>query len=49
MYRYLMETYYGIKVKQQIIAHIDDNGVNSYLPPYYKGHMEAISNLRKES
>jgi ATP-dependent exoDNAse (exonuclease V) beta subunit len=49
LYRYLLETYYGLKIKQQIIAHIDDNGVNAYLPPYYKGHMEAISNLRKDT
>ena len=49
LYRYILEEYYGIKIKQQIIAHIDDYRVNAYLPPYYKGHMEAISNLRKDS
>ena len=49
LYRYLLETYYGLKIKQQIIAHIDDYRVNAYLPPYYKGHMEAIVDLRKES
>ena len=49
LYRYILEEYYGLKIKQQIIAHIDDYSVNSYLPPYHKGHMEAISNLRKDS
>ena len=49
LYRYLLETYYGLRIKQQIIAHIDDYRVNAYLPPYYKGHMEAIANLRKGS
>ena len=48
LYRYLLEEYYGLNIKQQIIAHIDDYSVNSYLPPYYKAHMEAIAKLRKE-
>ena len=47
-YRYILETYYGLNIKQQIIAHIDDYNVNAYLPPYYKAHMEAIANLRKD-
>ena len=47
LYRYILETYYGLNIKQQIIAHIDEYQVNAYLPPYYKGHMEAIANLRK--
>ena len=47
LYRYLLETCYGLKIKQQIIAHIDNYRVNAYLPPYYKGHMEAIASLRK--
>ena len=48
LYRYILEEYYGLKIKQQIIAHLTDYGVESFLPPYYKGHMEAIANLRKE-
>ena len=48
LYRYILEEYYGLKIKQQIIAHLTDYGVESFLLPYYKGHMEAIANLRKE-
>ena len=49
LYRYILEEYYGLNIKQQIIAHIDDYGVNSYLPPYYKGHMEELAKLRKDN
>ena len=48
LYRYILEEYYGLNIKQQIIAHISDYSVNAYLPPYYKGHMEAIIKLRKD-
>jgi len=47
LYRYILETYYNLKIKQQIIAHIDDSSVKAYLPPYHRGHMEAITSLRK--
>ena len=49
LYRYILEKYYGLKVKQQIIAHVNDYTVDSYLPPYHKGHMDAITELRKEN
>ena len=49
LYRYILEEYYGLNIKQQIIAHIDDYGVNSYLPPYHKGHMEKLAKLRKDN
>ena len=49
LYRYILEEYYGLNIKQQIIAHINDYGVNTYLPPYYKGHIEAMLELRKDN
>ena len=48
LYRYILEEYYGLNIKQQIIAHINDYAVNTYIPPYYKGHMEKIAKLRKD-
>ena len=48
LYRYILEEYYGLSIKQQIIAHVNDYSVKSYLPPYYKGHMEALAQLRKD-
>ena len=46
LYRYILEEYYGLTIKQQIIAHITDHSVDAYLPPYYRGHIEAITSLR---
>ena len=46
LYRYILEEYYGLTINQQIIAHITDYSVDAYLPPYYRGHIEALVKLR---
>ena len=48
LYRYLLEKYYGLNIKDQILVHIDNYEVQSYSTPYYKAHMEAITQLREE-
>jgi len=48
LYRYILENYYGLKIKELIIAHLKDNEVKAYLTPYYNNHMHEFSLLRKE-
>jgi len=36
LYRYILEKYYDIKINRQLIAHIKDDGVESYSTPYMK-------------
>ena len=36
MYRYILEEYYNLKVRNQVIAHLKDDGVDAHLAPYLK-------------
>ncbi len=42
-YRYLLEEYYGIKVRNQMIAHLQNEVCTSYITPYYNEHISAIT------
>ena len=36
LYRYILEEYYGLTVRNQVIAHIKDDGVDAHLAPYMR-------------
>ncbi|PCJ46103.1 MAG: hypothetical protein COA72_08995 [Candidatus Neomarinimicrobiota bacterium] len=41
-YRYLLETYYGIKIRNQLIGHLDGEQCKSYVGDYYKNEIVEI-------
>jgi len=43
LYRYILEEYYNLKVRNQVVAHIKDDGVDAHLAPYMK--MEIMNIL----
>ena len=43
LYRFILEEYYNLKVRNQVIAHIKDDGVDAHIAPYMK--MEIIKML----
>tara|TARA_Y100001934_G_C12120243_1_gene662768 strand:- start:71 stop:778 length:708 start_codon:yes stop_codon:yes gene_type:complete len=42
MYRYLLETYYGLNIKNQMIAHLNDEMCKTYVTPYYDKKIYSI-------
>jgi len=46
LYRFLLEEYYGYRVRNQVIAHIKDDGVDAHIAPYMRNEivlmLEAI-------
>jgi ATP-dependent exoDNAse (exonuclease V) beta subunit len=42
LYRYILETYYGLKVTSQILVHVTDSGAVSYNCPYMKDTLEKM-------
>ena len=36
LYRYILEEYYNLKIRNQVIAHLKDDGVDAHLTPYLK-------------
>ena len=49
MYRYLLEKYYGFKIRNQVIAHLGEDNCEGYDTPYHKSHIEAIINDQRNS
>ena len=49
LYRFMLENYYGLKVINQIVAHITDKGCIGYVAPYRKSHIEKIINNYMEN
>jgi len=48
-YRYLLETYYGLNVTSQYIAHLDGVSCKSYMGDYYKNEViEIIKDLQNK-
>ena len=43
LYRYILEEYYNLKVRNQVVAHIKDDGVDAHVAPYMK--MEIMNIL----
>ena len=48
LYRYILETYYGLKIHNQLIAQLHDDGVNAHVAPYMKDEITTMLNYRKE-
>lgn len=42
MYRYLLENYHGVKVRNQLIGHLEDDQCTSYITPYFTEEISAI-------
>jgi len=42
LYRYILETYYGININRQIIAHLKEDGVQTYSTPYMKNEVKSM-------
>ncbi len=36
LYRYILEEYYNLKIRNQVIAHLKDDGVDAHLAPYLR-------------
>ena len=36
LYRYILEEYYNLRIRNQVIAHITDEGVETHIAPYFK-------------
>ena len=48
LYRYILETYYGLKIHNQLIAQLHDDGVNAHVAPYMKDEIIAMLGHRME-
>ncbi len=48
LYRYLLEEYYDIRIHNQLIGHIQDEGVNAIVAPYMKDEIVAMLAARKD-
>ena len=48
LYRYILETYYGLKIHNQLIAQLHDDGVNAHVAPYMKDEIIAMLDNRME-
>ena len=48
LYRYILETYYGLKIQNQLIAQLHDDGVNAHVAPYMKDEIIAMLDNRME-
>lgn len=48
LYRYILEEYYGINIQDQIIAHIQEDEVRSYLSIYMKDNISLMLNNKSD-
>ena len=48
LYRYILETYYGLKIHNQLIAQLHDDGVNAHVAPYMKDEIIAMLDHKME-
>ena len=48
LYRFLLEEYYGVMIHNQLIAHVQDEGVNAIVAPYMKDEIVAMLAARKD-
>ena len=45
LYRYILEIYYNLKIKNQMIVHITDNDCRGYVTPYLLNYIKRMNNL----
>ena len=48
LYRYILEEFYGLRVRNQVIAHIKDDGVDAHLAPYMKKEILKMLDYRND-
>ena len=48
LYRYILEKFYGLKIRNQLIAHLKDDSVNAIVTPYMKDEIIAMLDFRNE-
>ena len=48
LYRFLLEEYYGVMIHNQLIAHIQDEGVNAIVAPYMKDEIITMLAARED-
>ncbi len=48
LYRYILEEYYGLKIRNQLIAHLKDDRVNAIVTPYMREEIVEMLTYRKE-
>ena len=48
LYRYILEEYYGLKIRNQLIAHLRDDSVDAIITPYMKDEIIDMLKYRKE-
>ena len=44
LYRYLLETFYGLKISEHMIIHLMDDGCTGYHTPYMKNYIISMLN-----
>ena len=49
LYRYILEEFYGLNIYRQFIVHLTETEAIAYLTPYYKSHVEQLTNLKRIS
>tara|TARA_B100001029_G_C15020085_1_gene429941 strand:- start:23 stop:742 length:720 start_codon:yes stop_codon:yes gene_type:complete len=49
LYRYILETYYGVKISNQMIVHITDTDCRGYMTPYLLNHIKLMAQNRINS
>ena len=48
LYRYILEKFYGLKIRNQLIAHLKDDSVDAIVTPYMKDEIIAMLDYREE-
>ena len=48
LYRYILEKFYGLKIRNQLIAHLKDDSVDAIVTPYMKDEIIAMLDHREE-
>ena len=48
LYRYILETFYGLRIRNQLIAHLKDDCVDAIVTPYMKKEIIAMLDYRAE-
>ena len=48
LYRYILEEFYGLKIRNQLIAHLKDDTVNAIITPYMRDEIVEMLKYREE-
>ena len=48
LYRFLLEEYYGLKVRNQVIAHLKDEEVDAHLAPYMRSEILTMLEYKND-